>query len=283
MFMLVESLSPLASPWSEQLSAEFTALVLDRFAGLFTGAVGVLVQVMTGLGAFAATNLDDLVILLLFFSGVDERLRAGHVVAGQYLGFSLLVGVSLLGCFGRAVVPESWLGLLGLLPISLGISRLMELLEGASGDDGVEAIPPFGPGGRGRTWGAVLGVAAVTVANGSDNVGVYMPLFAHATPPEVVVTLVVFFLMMGLWCLIAWRLTAAPGLAPVLHQYGDQLIPFVLIGLGGLILIDSHTLHHRGLAVIALGCLGVMVFSIARQLASIAMAPPPSSSLSRTP
>jgi cadmium resistance protein CadD (predicted permease) len=182
------------------------------------------------------------------------------------------------------MVPEDWLGLLGLLPISLGISRLMELLEGTGGDDGVEALPSFGPGPLGSLWcGKALGVSAVTVANGSDNVGVYMPLFAHATPPEVVVTLVVFFLMMGLWCLIAWRLTAAPGLGPVLHQYGDQLIPFVLIGLGVLILVDSHTLQHRGLAVIALSCLGVMVLSIVRQLASIVVAPPPASSFSRIP
>lgn len=136
--------------------------------------------------------------------------------------------------------------------------------------------------GRGRTWGQVLGVAAVTVANGSDNVGVYMPLFAHATPSEVALTLVVFILMMGLWCLIAWRLIAAPGLAPVLLQHGDQLIPFVLIGLGGLILIDSHTLDHRGLAEIALGCLGMMVLSITRQLALIAAASTSSSFLSRT-
>lgn len=280
--MLIGSLSELSPPWSEQLGAEFTTLVFDRFAGLFTGTDGLLVAVVSAVSAFAATNLDDVVILLLFFSRIDESLRARQVVAGQYLGFALLVGVSLLGCFGRAMVPDTWLGLLGLLPISLGISRLMELLERTSGDDGVEASQPVSPGADGRTWGEVLGVAAVTVANGSDNVGVYMPLFAHATPPELVVTLVVFFLMMGLWCVIAWRLTAAPGLAPVLRQYGDQLIPFVLIGLGGLILVDSHTLDHRGLAVIALGCVGVMVLSTARQLASIVVASPPSSSLPRS-
>lgn len=35
-------------------------------------------------GMFAVTNVDDLVLLAIFFA----RARAWHVVAGQYLGFA---------------------------------------------------------------------------------------------------------------------------------------------------------------------------------------------------
>ena len=84
------------------------------------------------------------------------------------------------------------------------------------------------------------------------------------------VILVVFYLLMGAWCLIAWQLTQAPALADGLGRYGHQLIPFVLLGLGALILIDSHTLDHRGLAVFSLCCVGLMLSSVGRQLRQMA-------------
>jgi cadmium resistance protein CadD (predicted permease) len=49
----------------------------------------------TGIAAFTATNLDDLVILTLLFSQVNATFRHRHVVIGQYLGFCTLVIASL--------------------------------------------------------------------------------------------------------------------------------------------------------------------------------------------
>lgn len=194
-------------------------------------------------------------------------LRPIHIVAGQYLGFSLLVLASLGGMVGAMLFPPSWLGLLGLLPVSLGVSSLIALLQAdeaqADGDGGgLLDLQSW----NGWPFAGVLSVAAVTVANGGDNIGIYLPLFAHTSPTGLALTLVVFFLMVGLWCLIAWRLAQAPGLAQLLAQYGCPLVPFVLIGLGVLILVDSHTLDHRGLAAFSLACIGAMALSLARQL-----------------
>jgi cadmium resistance protein CadD (predicted permease) len=77
----------------------------------------------TGLSAFVATNLDDIVILSLFFSQVNAMFRNRHIVTGQYLGFSALVMVSLPSFFGSLILPEPWIGLLGIAPIMIGISR----------------------------------------------------------------------------------------------------------------------------------------------------------------
>ena len=44
--------------------------------------------VILGATAFAATNLDDAFVLLLFFG--DRRYRARHVFIGQALGVGLL-------------------------------------------------------------------------------------------------------------------------------------------------------------------------------------------------
>lgn len=243
---------------------------LASFADLITGGaaplakpVSMSVTISSAITAFAATNLDDILLLLLFFSRLDRHFRARHVVLGQCLGFAVLLGTSLLGFAGRSLVPEAWLGLLGLLPISLGVSQLMERLDPESSQDA--SAEPAAP-----AVARTLGVADVTVANGSDNLGVYLPMFAHASAAELLLTLAVFVGMLGLWLGLAWRLVRSPGLAPLFARWGGPVIPFVLIGLGGLILLDSHTLDHRGLAVFALACLGVMGLSILRQLSALA-------------
>ncbi|HEY9649922.1 MAG TPA: cadmium resistance transporter, partial [Coleofasciculaceae cyanobacterium] len=81
----------------------------------------------TGLTAFVATNIDDIIILLLFFAQVDAKFRRRHIVFGQYLGFTLLILASLPGFFGGLLVPHEWIGLLGLLPIVIGITQLVNL------------------------------------------------------------------------------------------------------------------------------------------------------------
>ncbi len=57
--------------------------------------------------AFIATNLDDIVVLVIFFSQVSARFRHRHILIGQYLGFSVLVLASLPGYLGRQVIPET--------------------------------------------------------------------------------------------------------------------------------------------------------------------------------
>ena len=125
-----------------------------------------LTAVLTGFISFAATNIDDIFILMLFFSQTGEAFRNWHIVLGQYLGFAALVALSVLGSLGVLIVPEEWVGLLGLVPIFLGIRALMQLRE-----DSEEDRKPIESSGMGA-------VATVTYANGGDNIGVYVALFA---------------------------------------------------------------------------------------------------------
>ncbi|MBW4528745.1 MAG: cadmium resistance transporter [Phormidium tanganyikae FI6-MK23] len=205
----------------------------------------------TGVAAFTATNLDDIVILMLFFSQVNALFRRRHIVAGQYLGFGALVLATLPSFFGGALFPRPWIGLLGLVPIAIGAARLLNSNSEESDDE-----QPNEPSENG--WFAsffspqTYSVAAVTFANGGDNVGIYVPLFASATWESLLVILATFFSMVGVWCYAAYQLTRVSAIADSLTRYGNQLVPFVLVGLGVLILIDSHTLEDRGLTVIAL-------------------------------
>jgi len=55
-----------------------------------------------GIIAFVATNIDDIIILLLFFSQLNTQFRCRHIFLGQYLGFTAIIIASLpgfLGCF----------------------------------------------------------------------------------------------------------------------------------------------------------------------------------------
>lgn len=227
----------------------------------------------TGITAFTATNLDDIIILLLFFSQVNAVFRRQHIVMGQYFGFAALVLVSLSGFFGSLMFPRPWVGMLGLIPIALGISRLLNR-DSDDSDENTEVEPSERSFLNSFLSPQTYSVAAVTFANGGDNVGIYVPLFASCTWESLLVVLSVFFSLVGIWCYAAYQLTRVRAIADLLIRYGNYLVPFVLIGLGALILIDSHTLENRGLAVLTLVISCLWLLTLAKDIVqSLQLAP----------
>jgi cadmium resistance transport/sequestration family protein len=204
--------------------------------------------VLVGITAFVATNLDDIVVLVIFFSQVNTTFRRRHIVGGQYLGFMVLLLISVPSYFGGLVLPKAWVGLLGLLPIWVGISQILD--KDAENPE-VKAVSSEVASGKKvsiLTWmTSILNpktyqVAAVTVANGGDNLGIYIPLFASNSLPRLAVIVSVFLILVGVWCWIAQRMTQQRAIALILARYGHRIIPFVLMGLGLYILVDSGTL-----------------------------------------
>ena len=110
----------------------------------------------------------------------------------------------------------------------------------AKGDIGHQA-PEVRPAAAGIA-SSVLTVAAVTFANGADNIGIYTPLFAATDLARLLVTLAVFFLLLAVWCVAAYFLGGHPLVAKALDRYGHIIVPFVLIGLGLYIIYESGTL-----------------------------------------
>ena len=198
--------------------------------------------------AFVATNIDDIIILLLFFSQVDANLRRQHIVVGQYLGFTFLIVASLPGYFGGLIVPREWIGFLGLLPIAIGVKQLISREKDTTQVQTVNSDRSYASASNPIVsfLFSILNpqtykVAAVTVANGGDNISIYIPLFAGSKLASLAVTLAVFFFMVGVWCAIAYLLTRQPTIAYVLTRYGKHIVPFVLIGLGLLIMYERGT------------------------------------------
>lgn len=243
---------------------------------------------ITAASAFCASNLDDILLLLLLFSAATSLQSRWHVVMGQYLGFSVLVSASLLGYVGGQFLPTPWVGLLGLLPISLGVSQIIDNLDPSDQSDSQtnHASMPSWLECLGVPSGQVVAAAGITIANGGDNLGLYMPLFARCNGFQLTLTLIVFALMVGLWCAIAWRLIQAPAIADLISRYGQPLVPLLLIVLGLVILFNSHTLANRNLSVLVISGIAAMVLSLLRQLHQVSLvlsqsAPHPASLPSR--
>ena len=179
---------------------------------------------------FASTNLDDLFVLIGFFS--DSRYRPRQIAIGQVLGLAALVLASLAGALLSLVVTPAWLGLTGLVPIALGSSRLLALRSGAE-----DEAP-----GEPAALGTVLAVATVTVANGGDNIGIYTPVFATASGPRLLLIVAVFAAMVALWLGLAHWLVHHPALGAPIRRIGRVATPFVLIGIGVMVLVEAGTL-----------------------------------------
>jgi cadmium resistance protein CadD (predicted permease) len=195
-----------------------------------------LLLVAADIVAFAATNVDDLFVLLGFLSEPASLPR--HVIAGQYLGVGAITASSLALSLVSLVIPLPWVGLIGVVPIVVGLKRAVK-----SAQDGNSNRSPQVPDGTRRRGGTILTVAIITALNGADNIAFYTPLFAVQTMAERAVTVVVFLAMAGLLCGIAAWLVHHPVFGPPIRRWGRPLLPAVLIGLGILVLIESGSLH----------------------------------------
>jgi cadmium resistance protein CadD (predicted permease) len=215
-----------------------------------------------GFAAGLATTFDDNIYLTAFFGEVNRTFRPIHVVVGELVGFTVLLAVSLIGFAVGMALPASTVGLLGILPIAIGIQNLYALIQEAiteaAGNQAKAPTPvhekegTFNQSGfrsrRISAWDALrdrktYDVAAVSISNGSNNLSIYIPLFASLTPTKILVVIPVFYLFIGTWLLLSFSLTRMPGISLVLNRYAKVLFPFVLMWLGYRILSDSGAMN----------------------------------------
>jgi cadmium resistance transport/sequestration family protein len=206
---------------------------------------------LSGLFAFIATNVDDLFILVTLFSQKNDTFNKKHIVVGQYLGFSMLILVSLLASLGSLFIPKQWIGLLGFLPLymayklwrELGTEEKQEIDLNLEIQDGLKPT---------SFWNAFINrntykVATITFANCSDNFAIYIPIFAVASLWGIFFTVFEFMILVGLWCCLGFFISKRPVVAKTVEKYGHILLPFVLVFLGIYILISSETFKLLGL------------------------------------
>ena len=176
-------------------------------------------------GVFAATNIDDIFVLLAMFS--DPRYNPRQITAGQYLGMAALFGASLVGSLASFVMQPAYIGLLGLAPILIGTVKLLRRRQADYPETNTSSSSN------------VLSVAVITAANGGDNLGIYTPMFAIRSAADIAMFAGVFAVMTAVWLGFAHWLTRHPKLGPPIRDYGQRAVPFVLIGLGVYVLIKA--------------------------------------------
>ena len=200
----------------------------------------VLMQLGVGIVAFASTDLDDLVVLLALF--LDRKFHPGEVVLGQFVGIGALVAASLAASLTSTWLSREVIGLLGLVPLLMGLFRLRGVFRQGADEDDEEDSPPARASGLAR----MLAVAAITTGNGGDNIGTYTPLFALYAGGGTVLLIGCFAAMTGIWCALAFWMSRHRMVGNGVRTISQRLIPLVMIGLGVTILVEARSASLLG-------------------------------------
>lgn len=195
--------------------------------------LNVIGTIISSIVAFASTNIDDIFVLMIFF--LNSKIKTKQVVLGQYIGIGILVVISILASIGFSVFPKKYLGLLGFIPIVLGIKAWLDYRKEDEEECNENCI-------KGKFNSNILKVSMVTVANGADNIGIYIPLFTQMNRLDLIICIIIFILMTGLWCYIAKNVSQYPLIKEKVEKYKNYLIPLVFIGIGILILLENDVI-----------------------------------------
>jgi cadmium resistance protein CadD (predicted permease) len=187
----------------------------------------------TACSTFAITNIDDMFVLVTFFAeaATSKAMTPLKITIGQFIGFTIIVTISMIGFGVALVLPSEPIGFLGLLPILLGVWKFFDLLFSKEEEDSEKSNI--------AGMKSILKVSVITLMNGGDNIGTYIPLFSQAKKAEIAVYVVVYYVLLGIWCIIAWLIMAQKRFVHLVEVYMGILIPFLYLGLGVYITIKS--------------------------------------------
>lgn len=192
-------------------------------------------NVVTSIILYSGTAVGLLIILMLFFAKRKSRKDIINIYLGQFLGSVSLILLSLLFAFVLNYIPsKEILGLLGLIPIFLGLKVLL------LGDSDGEAIAKDGL--RKDNKNLIFLVAMITFAScGADNIGVFVPYFITLNLANLIVALLTFLVMIYLLVFSAQKLAQVPSVGETLEKYSRWFIAVVYLGLGMYILIENNS------------------------------------------
>jgi cadmium resistance protein CadD (predicted permease) len=197
--------------------------------------------------AFVGTNIDNCVVTMAMVAGAPLQ-RAHRIAAGQVLGFVVLVSASVAAAAVLFEFSPAVVGLLGLVPLAIGIRGLVGMSRGHPDDAAPEAHPN---GAKRRPWRRTpeeravgRGVTAalfVTVAAGGDNLAVYIPLFRVGGATNIGAVLGIF--VVG-EVLVTWLILTGgrhPTARDVMLRLGHRAVPILLCVVGVLVLVQAGT------------------------------------------
>ena len=194
--------------------------------------------IITAAILYIATAVDLLVILLIFFARAQTKKEYRNIYIGQYVGSVTLIVVSLFFAFVLNYVPEKWiLGLLGLIPIYLGIK--VAIYGDSDGEE--RAKKELNEKGLSKLVGTI---AIITIAScGADNIGVFVPYFVTLSVTNLLITLFVFLILIFFLVFTAQKLANIPGVGEIVEKFGRWIMAVIYIALGLFIIIENDTIQ----------------------------------------
>jgi cadmium resistance protein CadD (predicted permease) len=200
---------------------ESSALELGGLAGL----------VVTG---YLATHLDNLIILVVLLGAAPGK-RAAII-----LGF-ITAAISVIALCGLGVLLGGWLhpalvGYLGLAPLCLGLHQLYTRYRRRV----AALVPDEDPtgGGEAANW---LSSFLLMAGNSGDSIAVFLPLLAESSRDALLLISSGFLLMALAWSVLALLIAGEPRIARRIEARGAALVPWIMIGVGLYILLDTGT------------------------------------------
>ena len=129
-----------------------------------------------------------------------------------------------------AQLPDDATAYLGLVPIAIGLRAAYKTWKHR--DDKPEPTT--------ATAISAWTVAGVTLANGGDNIGVYIPAFATHSAGTLGSIAAVFLILVGVWCAAGYYLTAHHAITEAMQRWGHIIYPLALIAIGLIILMRGE-------------------------------------------
>jgi len=184
-------------------------------------------------GAYIATNLDNFILLVSLLA--RYRNHTSIVVAGYFICILIL---GLVGFWiGKVadVVPVEYLGLLGFVPISLGVYELVQLRRRKAT---VTVAKEKSVDGAQKVFMATL---TSQLGNGADTIVIFGVLFTESTRSADTLIILTLAAMATIFVLVGIYAVRHPALSEWIDRYAYRVMPFVLIIVGVYILANTAT------------------------------------------
>ena len=185
-------------------------------------------------GSFAATNLDNLVLLVVLMGAEPGKRPAAAL--GFLTSAICLLGIATLGAVLGASMDASLIGYIGAIPLLLGFYLLYRQFRG--GGSASEQAPDAPILAKGSGW---LASFTLMLSNSGDSLAIFLPLLAESDRDSLLWEISTFLVMALLWVSLAWRIAGEPNLARSIEKIGQRLVPWIMIAAGIYILMDTGT------------------------------------------
>ena len=214
----------------------YRGLSLSRQADarIHLSVTGLCSIVVIAVVAFCATNVDDLVLLFSFLA--NRSFHPWNVIVGYAVGMLTILALSWIGALFADLPQPRYVGFLGFVPIGLGLKHLYcEFIRHQSLSD---------PGALEFSKNSqIAAVAIADLSQGQDTIVLYSVLLFKAHNVAQLAVSLLYIILVFVWCLVGLFLLRYPALRGPIQRYGHRLSPYLMIGVGAYIVLDTmHSL-----------------------------------------